>query len=145
MLTAYFAFGLHKIHELFFAQYIQANIFQRTFSFHRIIIVECFQFLVDQFGQLNGIYFIIASYIPMVGKEIIIGHTGHSEFGNTDIQFFTGQLNSFVHVLYTQVFAYQTEKMFGAARDHDLTSFLIYKTNGITDQVAPGTGSCADQ
>src|SRR5215203_3266164 len=72
-------------------------------------------------------------------------YTRYRKLGDINIQFFTGELNCLVHVVYTEVFSNQTQKVFGTTSNNDLTSLLIHKPYGVSNHITPCTSGCAEQ
>ena len=140
MLAAELAFQFHEFHKGFFGEYFEKYIFQGTISFGGIVIIQYPQVFVDPFTQLFRIHFIIGSHIPAMRKEILVGESHHGVFRDADIKLITHQFNGLIHIFHTQVFAGQTEKMFGASGNDQFAPFEIGKLDGIPDQVSPGAG-----
>src|SRR3984957_11898401 len=80
-----------------------------------------------------------------MGKEKTMWHPGNCKFRYRYVQLFANKLYGLVHIINAEVFAYQTEIMFGSSGNNDFTFPFISKSNRIPNQVSPSTGGRTNQ
>src|SRR5450432_1590442 len=75
-----------------------------------------------------------------MSKKTAIWNTRNSKFSYRNVELFTHKFYRFIHIINTQVFSYQTKKMFGAPGDNNFIFFNVYKLDGVANEIAPGAG-----
>src|SRR5690606_3771028 len=139
MLASQFAFQFHELHEPLFGQHLKKYFLQCAVALGGIVIIQISQHLINSLSQYICINLVVCRNIPFVCEESLVRKSYYSIFRYGNVEFRTHHCDRLVHVLHAEVFAYQAEKMFRSASDHDFRAFKVDKLQCISDEISPCT------
>ena len=77
----------------------------------------------------------------MMGIHRVVTDASYGELGDFNTQLLSHHINGTSHVVLREVFARDTQELFRASRDNNLTILCVEESNGVAYEITPSAGT----